>query len=186
MKELVVYQSKSKQLMLVFLAIIMVAASLLVFLMGLEMQVLKHYLFIGIGGIGLLFFGFCLLYLIKDLIVGKKLVVVNEQGFYDFSSAIASRDLIGWEQVEELGTYTIQGQVFITVFLFDGDEFIQTLPFMKRLAAKANIKLGAGHININTQAMKGITRDELLYEMGNFLEMYFNNSSIEVEKIEVP
>lgn len=185
MKELVIYQSKTKQLMLVFLAVIMVAASLLVFLAGLEMQVLRHFLFIAIGVIGLLFFGFCLLYLIKDLIIGKKLVVVNEQGFYDFSSAIASKDMIAWGRVEELGIYTIQGQVFITVFLLDGEEFIEGLPFMKRTAAKANIKLGAGHININTQAIKGMTRDELLYEMSNFFEEYLRESSKEVEKMEV-
>ena len=180
MKELVVYQSKGKQLKFVFLALVMVAASLFVLLMGIGSTKIT---FIAIGAIGTLFFGFCLLYMFKDLIVGKKLLVVNDKGFYDYSSAIASKDFIGWEQVQELGTYSIQGQVFITVFLFDGEEFLQTLPVMKRTAVKANVKLGAGQININTQAIKGMTRDELLHEMSNFLMEYLSKSSAKVEEV---
>ena len=179
MKELVVYQSKGKQLMLIFLAVIMVAASLFVLMMGVGNQDSMKITFIAIGAIGTLFFGFCLLYMIKDLFVGKKLLVVNEKGFYDYSSAIASKDFIGWERVQELGTYSIQGQVFITVFLFDGEEFLQALPAMKRTAVKANVKLGAGHININTQAIKGMTRDELLHEMSIFFKEYLSKSSTE-------
>lgn len=184
MKELVVYQSKGKQLIFVFLAVIMVSVSLLVLMAGLGSQD-STLTFITIGIIATLFFGFCLLYLIKDLIFGKKIVVVNEKGFYDYSSAIASKDFIGWERVQELGTYSIQGQVFITVFLFDGEEFLQTLPVMKRTAVRANVKLGAGHININTQALKGMTRDELLHEMSNFFEEYLRKFSNTVEEVMV-
>lgn len=177
MKELVVYQSKGKQLMFVFLAVIMVATSLFVFTTGLGSQDSRNIIFIAIGILGILFFGFCLLYIIKDFIVGKKILVINEKGFYDYSSAIASKDFIGWERVQELGTYTIQGQVFITVFLFDGDEFIKALPVTKRTAVKANIKLGAGHININTQTAKGISREEILHEMSIYFEEYLKKSS---------
>ena len=185
MKELVVYQSKGKQLKFVFLALVMVAASLLVFTTGLGSQDSRNIIFIAIGLLGILFFGFCLLYIIKDFIVGKKILVVNEKGFYDYSSAIASKDFIGWERVQELGTYTIQGQVFITVFLFDGDEFIKSLPAMKRTAIKANIKLGAGHININTQAAKGISREEILHEMSIYFDEYLRKSSIVTEEISI-
>ncbi|QEY22180.1 hypothetical protein D0S48_16730 [Psychrobacillus sp. AK 1817] len=170
--------------MFVLMGILMVVTCVFLLITSFEEDNFQKLVLMGIGGIGTIFFGFCLGFIIKQLIVGKKLVVVNEEGFYDFSSAIASKQLVEWGGVREIGIFSISGQSFITVHLFDGDAYIESLPSIKRGAIRANLRLGSGHININISTAKGVTIEELLQVMSDFYLAYLKQlPEVEVETV---
>lgn len=164
------------------LGLIMVVGSLLILILSFgESNVFLKGIYLSIGSIGTLFFVFCVSYYIKQMIVGKKLFIANNDGFYDLSSAIAYKEFIRWELVEDIGIFTINGQSYITVTLFDGYSFLQSLPYLKRTAIHANLKLGSGHINIAMQTAKDVTMEELLEIMVNFHKASVNS----IPKVEI-
>lgn len=165
MKDLVVYQSKVRLILFIFLAIIMLATSIFALYAVIEIPnigVQLVYTFVLVTGI--LLFGLGSIYLTRQIIIEKKLVILKEEGFIDASSATANPKLIGWERVKEINMIKISGQNFITLHLFDGNVYIETLSKPQRFAVKANLKLGAGHVTLNVQTAKGIKMEEL-YEI---------------------
>lgn len=169
-KEYVVYQSKGKQLGLSLLGLFMVLMSIFVFIAGI-MEARGLWLFTGIGLIGLLFFGLCELYIIKQLFVGKKLVVVTPEGFYDFSSATSTKDqMIPWNQVARIENKSILNQSFVSVYLKEPEQFLANVSTLQRKAIAANVKMGFGEININLQSAKKCTNDQLIAKMNCFIE----------------
>ncbi|MHC5229143.1 STM3941 family protein [Enterococcus sp. LJL99] len=160
----VVYQSKFKQIGLVLLGILMVLASFIPLFAG-------NSLFIIIGIIGIGFFGSCEFYLIKQLIHGKKIVCLTTKGFYDYSSAMATKDLcILWDEVSEIEIKSMVNQSFVSVYLKDPDKVLANITGLQRKAIQANVKMGFGEINITLQSAKKCTNDELLVKMNQFLQ----------------
>lgn len=165
--EFVVYQSKVKQIGLSLLGIMMVIASLAVFFAGLAD---KQYVMILIGGISFAFFGFCEIAIVKQVIKGKKVVVLTSEGFYDYSSALSTKGrMISWSDVSRIEDTNMVGQEFVSVFLKEPEKFLEQLSSMQRTAVKANIKLGFGEINITLQSAKRCTNDQLIAQMNTYL-----------------
>ncbi|MEK4229482.1 STM3941 family protein [Solibacillus sp. FSL H8-0538] len=197
-REFVVYESKRRLLLLTFLALVMVTGSLFVLSISFEVQdnfsnqkafkiinlflglfgatdiqhVVNSSLYFGIGILGTIIFGFAMLYSTKQLFSRRKLVIVNENGFYDFSSALAIRDFIKWESVEKIELVIINGQQLISVYLLEGDTFINTLPALKRIAMRGNLKFGFGQVTITVQTAINVTGEQLNHIMNSFFEGY--------------
>lgn len=174
-EEFVVYQSKSKQFLMIILAITMTMASIfLIVSKDLEVGFLGFrvpYVVSLVGVFGLIFFGFALFHFIKQLLIGKIIVILTGEGFYDYSSALATKDrLILWKDVADIGVFTISGQDFISVQLNNREEFLDSLSTITRKAAQANLKLGSYEINITLQSAKKVTIQELLFQMCTFYE----------------
>lgn len=174
-EEFVVYRSKGKQFLLVMLAIMMTIVSIfLIFTKDLEIDFLgssSTYIITLIGIIGVTLFGFFSIYSIKQLFSEKPVVVLTKQGFYDYSSAMATKDhLIPWDDVSDIGIFTISGQNFITIRLKNREAFLASLSPIARKATQANLKLGSYEINITMQSAKDVSLEELLERMFTFLE----------------
>lgn len=166
-KEFVVYQSKSKQIGLSFLGILMVLASFFILIAGI---VETKYLFMIIGIIGFLFFGACELYIVRQVFLGKKLVVLTDAGFYDYSSALATKDqLIMWEEIDKIENKSMVNQSFVSVYLKEPEQVLSGLSSLQRKAIAANVKMGFGEINITLQSAKSCSDDQLMSKMDRFM-----------------
>ncbi|MTD41740.1 hypothetical protein GIX45_24550 [Erwinia sp. CPCC 100877] len=79
--DFIVYQSKAKQFLLIIDAIIMIGLSFVVFFIKRDDRagIMYHfnYLLPIFGILGILFFGFGAIYLLKEFVVGKWLIVVK-------------------------------------------------------------------------------------------------------------
>ena len=167
-KEFVVYQSKSKQIGLSFLGMLMVLASFFILIVGI---VETMYLFMVIGIMGFLFFGACELYIVKQVFVGTKLVVLNDVGFYDYSGALSTKEqLILWEEIDKIENKSIVNQSFVSVYLKEPEQVLSGLSSLQRKAIAANVKMGFGEINITLQSAKSCTDDQLISKMNSFIE----------------
>jgi hypothetical protein len=168
--EFIVYQSKGKQFLLIIAAIVMVSLSFIVIFMSRNNEngtfYLFNYLYPIIGIFGVLFFGFGAIYLMKELVGGKQLVVLTQDGFYDYSSAMATKHrLIPWKDVLDIAVFSTFGQPFITVKLKNAEAFLASLSPLHRKAVQANLKLGAYEISITVQQAKGVSLNQLLEQM---------------------
>lgn len=171
----VVYQSKMKQVGLVILALIMVLASFFILFIGKPV-------FILVGVVGTLFFGYAAFYLMKQLFAGKKLVVLTEQGFYDYSSALATKErLIPWDEVAHIEEVGIVNQDFVSIYLKHPEQVLTNLSKVQRAGIKANVKMGFGEINITLQSAKKFTNEALIEEMLLYVPVNYEEG-IEKEK----
>lgn len=163
----VVYQSKWKQFRLSLLGVLMTLASLFVLIGGLNK---RRYIVVLVGLIGLLFFSFCTLLIIRQLFVGKQLVVLTNDGFFDYSSMTSTKDLlIPWHQVQRIENQSIARQTFVSVYLRDPEELFSGLSASQKKTRAANIGMGFGDININLQNAKHCTDAELIVRMDEYL-----------------
>ena len=165
--EHIVYQSKLKQAGLSVLGIFMVFMSLMVFLGGV---IETNWLMLIIGLIALVFFGFCEFYIVKQLFHGKKLVVLTEKGFYDYSTATATKDrLIPWNEIAQIEDKSIMNQSFVSVTLKDPDKLLSSLSGLQKKSIAANVKLGFAQINVNLQSAKQCDNQQLIAMMKEFM-----------------
>ncbi|MDU5511628.1 STM3941 family protein [Enterococcus gilvus] len=170
-KEFVVYQSKSKQIGLALLGILMVLASFFILIAGI---VETQYVLMAVGIIGFLFFGACELFIIKQVFLGKKLVVLTDAGFYDYSSALATKDkLILWKEIDKIENKSMVNQSFVSVYLKEPEQFLSGLSSLQRKAIAANVKMGFGEINITLQSAKKCNDAQLIAKMNHFMDKEF-------------
>lgn len=163
----VVYQSKWKQLGLSLVGVLMTLASLFVLVGGLTE---RQYVAALVGLVGLLFFGFCTVVIIRQLFVGKQLVVLTDDGFFDYTSATATKDLlIPWDQIEKIENKSLAQQTFVSVYLRDSEELFSGLSTFQKKAIAANKRMGFGDININLQNAKQCTDAQLIVRMDAYL-----------------
>ncbi|MGX2945856.1 STM3941 family protein [Enterococcus alishanensis] len=182
--EYVVYQSKVKQIGLSLLGILMVFMSFFILIIGIMEA---RYLFMGIGIVGFLFFGACEIYIVRQVFLGKKLVVLTKMGFYDYSSALATKDImISWELVDRIEKKSMVNQSFVSVYLKDPEKVLSKLSSMQRKAIAANVKLGFGEVNITLQSAKQCTDEQLIEKMNSFVEEVNPNFSVDHTREEQP
>lgn len=163
----VVYQSKWKQLGLSLVGVLMTLAGLFVLVGGLTE---RQYVAALVGLVGLLFFGFCTVVIIRQLFVGKQLVVLTDEGFFDYTSATATKDLlIPWDQIEKIENKSLAQQTFVSVYLRDSEELFSGLSTFQKKAIAANKRMGFGDININLQSAKQCTDAQLIVRMDAYL-----------------
>lgn len=165
----IVYQSKIKQLGLSFLGLLMVLVCLFITFAGLSEG---KYVMLIIGLISLMFFGACEGFIVKQVFKGngKRIVVLDKDGFYDYSSAIATKDRhILWSEVEKIENKRIMNQEFVSVYVKNSEEFLAKLSSFQRKSIKINVAMGFGEININLQSAKNCTNDQLVARMNNYL-----------------
>lgn len=114
--------------------------------------------------IGIIFFGFATLYLIYRTITKKELVIVDENGITDNSSA-ASIWFIPWNDIKNIeikSTETqkinslltpqskkaIEKQKFISLTLNNEEKYLEQIPQWKRMLLLSNKQFGLGIVNI--------------------------------------
>lgn len=159
MGEIIIKQNQGKQFGLIIMGIIMVASSIFILIVDSEffgsILIAK---FIGI--IGFLFFGACLIFIIKRFINPKNILVIGEKGITDNSSAI-SIGFIPWEAIDEVFISTVILQKFIAVKINNIEKRLEDMPIAKKKVLKSNIALCGAAICINLNATKYKHKDVL-------------------------
>lgn len=168
MDEVIVKQSNRKQILLILLGVIMVTTSIYALYTSLNRE---NITFIVISVIGIIFFGFCLVYMIKKLFFGDKIVVINEEGFYDFSTVMATNNqLIRWEEVKAIRITKVLGNSFVSVDLKNSKETLENQGLINKILIKINNYMGYDSININLNNAKNINSERLKELMQNYLK----------------
>ncbi|WP_124058092.1 STM3941 family protein [Vaginisenegalia massiliensis] len=170
MNKYIVYRSKIKQLGFASLTLSIALVFFLVFIAG-----CKEFSFTSIlmGLIGLAFFGGGTYYLVKQITKSKELVILNEAGFYDFSTSISpANNLIGWDNVRRIEKVNMINHSFVSVYLKRPEEVLDLLSSEKQKAIIENTSKGFGEININLQNAKEVNEKILVSMMTKYLTEY--------------
>ncbi|AWB43562.1 hypothetical protein DCC85_04540 [Paenibacillus sp. CAA11] len=121
----------------------------------------QKYFFTVIGVLCIVFFGFCLLYIVSKLNDRTPAVVVDEDGITDRSSYIAG-GLIRWEEIRDIELYEFMNQSFIGIELYDSDSYLEKQRGLRRLMMNANRGMVQATINISQSSLS--TPLEELYD----------------------
>lgn len=148
------------------LGFLMVITSFAIFMGGLSDG---EFLLIIIGLISLVFLGFCEFFLIKQVFKRKPIIILNTEGFYDYSSALSTKKLlIPWGDISKIEKASMINQEFVSVYLKQPEEFLDKLPQFQRKAVLVNIRMGFGEINIPLQSVKNCTSEQLSVQMNRY------------------
>lgn len=164
--EYIVYQSRLRIVGKLLLGVFMILLFLFAFFVGVLEQ---QWLPLVISIIGFIFFGYFEIYIIKQLFVGRKLVVLTVEGFYDFSSVISPKNqLIPWSQVAKIEKIDFAEQEFVSVYLKNSEEILSELPTISKKLIATNVKMGFGEISINLNSAKKCTVNKLIAKMNRY------------------
>lgn len=107
---------------------------------------------------------------LSKFFTGKEIVVLTSEGFFDYSSALATKKmLIRWSDVYKIENKSMLNQQFVSVYLKDSEAFLAKLSNIQRRAIQANLKLGFGEINITLQTAKNCTNPQLIEKMNAYI-----------------
>ncbi|MGX7775817.1 STM3941 family protein [Streptococcus pluranimalium] len=100
-----------------------------------------------IGLFSIIFFGWCFIILFKRIFTSYSLLIVDEQGMTDHSSALAL-GFVPWKDIENVQLRHMLNQTFISVSVKDQEAYLTKMSTLQRNATKANLKMGYPLINI--------------------------------------
>ncbi len=132
------HTSISKTLGLVFLGVLMLAASWLCTTIPEPMARIA-------GWVGLAFFGLCFVAILRQLFRRGPSVILDESGIQDLRSSFG---LIPWTDIAALWIGSVRSQHFLCLEVVDPDPYLSRLPSHKQLSARANRSLGFPPITI--------------------------------------
>lgn len=113
------------------------------------------------------------MFYLKHLVFNKPLVTINEEGFYDNSSMIATGDrLVHWKEVKDISLRYFGGQSYITVALKDPYKTLEHEDLATRMIADYNTQYTEGEINIMLKFVTKYSDEECLMFMQNAFEKY--------------
>ena len=130
-----------------------------------------------ISVLGIILFGWCLFYSLKRLFTAGVVLIVDEKGITDNSSAIAV-GFIGWLDIEDI--YIADNRVhnkygskikFIEIKVKDNEKYLGKLSFFKKKMLRLNILSGTEVICINLVGT-GVKPNNLLVDMKTLFELY--------------
>lgn len=181
MDELIVRKSIVKQAFITFMSLGLTALGAFFLYIGIEYNTLFAILF---GIFILLIFGFFTFHHMKLLFDGHDLVILNNEGFYDYSSAISTKDqLIKWTDVRDIALTSIGGKLFVSIEVENFDELLKSQNAMSKKAMRLNNKIGYKDINITMQNAKGMDANDLVIIMQDYHAKYGNSINYEAGEL---
>lgn len=121
--------------------------ALIFVILGLLFLFSSDFFAILIGLFSIIFFGWGFIILIKRIFTSHSLLIVDEQGMTDHSSALAL-GFVPWEDIENIQLRHMLNQTFISVSVKDQEAYLAKMSTLQRNATKANLKMGYPLINI--------------------------------------
>ena len=170
MEEIIIKKSRKKTTMLMLLCVMLVLLCGVILYAGLAYESILHAV---IGGMGFVFFITCLIAWFKVNRTGDKLLILNDKGFYDYSSMIATEEqLIEWSEVSQIQYAEMSGQQFVNIQLKKPEETLRHQTAFAKKMAKANALLGLPGINVNAGIAVGYNGVELSELMNDYLKQH--------------
>lgn len=158
--KIIVTQNPTGNLLYILLSFGLTSIAIILLKFGyiLDMDIVMKFLII----IALFFFGFATCFFIFRTIVNKDLIVVDENGIMDNTSAV-SLGFIEWNDILDIkiSSVTVEGQSqgFISIILSDEDKYLNRVSPLKKPIILANMKLGYSAANISLNS-SGVSLDE--------------------------
>lgn len=160
-------KAKGKQMMLLSLCIIMVLILLLIGL-GASSTFLKIIMILCA-----LFFALGIWFFTKSLLNKKGFAILDEHGFYEYSTAMSTNDtIIPWKEVKEINIKEFGGKRYVQVLLHHPEIADNARTVIGNMFAKSNAKIGYAGILIDTNTAKGMKTEELFDLMKDFHQKY--------------
>lgn len=111
-------------------------------------------------------------------------MILNNEGFYDYSSAISTKDqLIKWTDVRDIALTSIGGKLFVSIEVENFDELLKSQNAMSKKAMRLNNKIGYKDINITMQNAKGMDANDLVIIMQDYHAKYGNSINYEAAEL---
>lgn len=167
MSQLVVYASKVKMIFIALGCLLFVGAGF--FFLLLEES---SWMFKTIGIISILFFGWCMLFAIKQISSKKPALIIDQKGITDYSSAIKA-GLVEWKDIEDVQFTEYMGQLFLSIYTYDKNLIIDRSHGMQKMLYKANTKLIDSQVNIVYKNLK-CPIDDLIEHIQYFRQMHLD------------
>lgn len=168
MDELRIRENRLKQLGLTLLGLLMVLVSIL--LLIIDVNIISTKILARIVGLfGTIFFGTCFLFILKNLISPREILIVNHLGITDNSST-TSIGFIPWEYINDAFIIKVLDQEFISLDIKDPDILFKNISASKRWFINLNSRFGFSKINITLQSTNYKCEDVLMvinYHLNN-------------------
>ena len=137
MEEIIIKEKRSKTIGLTFLGLLMLACCVFVFFMAIQEL---NIFFIATGFLGLLFFGACFIFILKRVINPKPLIIINEKGVTDYSTAM-NVGLITWNNITNIRKQHVVNSCFIVIDVKDLSLITSKMTKFQKLLVKLNSPL---------------------------------------------
>ncbi|MEN8435351.1 hypothetical protein NX821_002558 [Clostridium septicum] len=135
MSSIIIKENRNELKNLIALGTIIVLLSLLILFKGVYNL---NVIFIIVGIIGSIFFGYCYVFTIMKLIKPKPLIVVNNSGIIDNSTAV-SIGVISWDNIIDFRIEKHFNNEYIAIYVNNLNSLIKALHPLKRIVIRLNI-----------------------------------------------
>lgn len=175
MNEFIVYPKRGRMLMLAILAFVFVLlGTLFLGIYFVEEEVSFGILLVGI--ISILFFGLCMIFYIKEMIIRKPMLIVSDEGITDRSSLIGA-GLVRWEDIADIDFISFGGQLFLGIFTHDPNLIINRTGRFTSMLNKLNKGLIDAQVNIPVKSLD-CDQEELVEIINSHWEKAVENTEI--------
>lgn len=111
------------------------------------------------GSIGTLFFGYIFFFVFYRFIFPENALVINDRGIINLTNVLGSREIIPFERMKIAELEKIHGKLYIGIKLYNEEEYLERLPFFKRILQETNQKnFGTSIVSMNAPTT---SREEL-------------------------
>lgn len=159
MDDFIIFPKKGRMILLAFLSFLFVLIGGIFVISYVVQEDIPIYLVI-IGVISIVFFGFCMIYYMKEIIKTKPVLIISDAGIIDRSSYLAP-GLVKWEDIKYIDFVEFGGQVFLGIYTHDPNLIIDQSTHLRKLLNKMNKGLLNSQVNIPVKNLS-CTEQELV------------------------
>lgn len=160
-KEFIIYQNKKGNIVYSVLSFIFVFISILSLFVHFDINIILEIIMKIILFFGVFFFGYAGIYFIIRMKKNKEMLIINNKGITDKTSAI-SLGFIPWEEIEEAYIGSSVGNEFIELKIKNEEKYLKNLPFFKKLLINSNKKMGYEIVCITLNTTNYSVREVLM------------------------
>lgn len=171
MNEFIIYPKRGRMIILAFFALLFVLVGAVFIVVYFGEEGIPHWL-PAVGLISVLFFGFCLVYYLKEIIIHKPVLIISKLGITDRSSYLAA-GLVKWEDIRDIDFVEFGGQVFLGIYTYNPDLIINRSNGLQRMLNQVNKRLLNSHVNIPVKNLN-CSMDELVEQINSYWQKESN------------
>lgn len=158
MEDIIIEEKQSTILRLNLLGLLMTSICAIILLYGIKSSSFFNKM---LGGLGVLFFGGCTLYIFSRTIKPKALLTIKVDGFIDSSTA-GSIGFISFSDIEKFEVVNIFGQRMIGVWPKDIKQFVQNLPQLRQKSARSSLRMNLPPVAIRVDTARDMSIEDIL------------------------
>ncbi|WP_099202968.1 STM3941 family protein [Miniphocaeibacter massiliensis] len=178
-KVIEIYESKMKNVGVLFLALLLVVASIYLGIYRNKIDIFTPLISIIFSVVGTVVFIVAIVYSVKNLFKREPVLIFNKDGYYNkYQSYSEKYPFICWKDVKDISMGEVASTKLICIEIENEEEYVESMDKNVRFGAKTNIKMGFPAITLSAKTLKGVQIDDLF---GIFAVFYGNyNGNLEI------